>query len=85
MPRPKEPTYSAFYQHDHSKIIYRRRPDDGRLAELPGDPAPAEDPRSTYLRTDGGDPFEFALFRNAAGEIIVVQKDGHAPSHKLRW
>src|ERR1700682_837805 len=77
MPR-QEPTYTAFYQQDHSKIIYRRRPDGGRRAAVPGDVVPAEAPRRTSLGTGGGDLFEVPLFRDAAGEIIVVQKDGHA-------
>lgn len=68
-------TYSAFYQDDHSCIVYRRRANDGTLDKLPQDAEPAEDPRSTYYRTDGGDRFEFALFRTRLGQLIVVQKD----------
>jgi len=68
-------TYSAFYQDDHSAIVYRRRANDGTLEKLPQDAEPAEDPRSTYYRTDGGDRFEFALFRTKLGQLIVVQKD----------
>lgn len=68
-------TYSAFYQDDHSAIVYRRRSNDGTLDKLPQDAEPAEDPRSTYYRTDGGDRFEFALFRTRLGQLIVVQKD----------
>ncbi len=69
------PTYSAFYQHDHECIIYRHKPNDGTLDRLPQGAVPAADSRSTFDRTDGGDPFEFALFRTTRGQLIVVQKD----------
>jgi GNAT superfamily N-acetyltransferase len=68
-------TYSAFYQDDHSAIVYRRRANDGTLEKLPQQAEPANDPRSTYFRTDGGDKFEFALFRTRLGQLIVVQRD----------
>jgi ribosomal protein S18 acetylase RimI-like enzyme len=68
-------TYSAFYQDDHSAIVYRRRANDGTLDKLPQQAEPANDPRSTYFRTDGGDKFEFALFLTRLGQIIVVQRD----------
>jgi hypothetical protein len=80
----RQPTYSAFYQKDHSRIIYRHKPDDGTLAHLPDDAAPADDPRSTYFRQDGGDPFEFALFKTSGDLLIVVQKDGHAPIRRAK-
>jgi ribosomal protein S18 acetylase RimI-like enzyme len=72
-------TYSAFYQEDHSAIVYRRRADDGTLDKLPQNAEPANDARSTYFRTDGGDRFEFALFRTRLGQLIVVQRDQVCP------
>jgi hypothetical protein len=68
-------TYSAFYQHDHAAIIYRHRLDDGTLDQLPDGAQPVLDRRTTYYRTDGGDRFEFALFRTDTGQLIVVQRD----------
>lgn len=68
-------TYSAFYQYDHTVIIYRYKEDDGTLDQLPQEAKPIEDPRSTYFRADGGDRFEFALFKTNLGQIIVVQCD----------
>ena len=78
----RQPTYSAFFQYDHSRIIYRHKSNDGTLAQLPYDAQPADDPRSTYLRQDGGDPFEFALFKTDADLLIVVQKDGYVPRRR---
>lgn len=68
-------TYSAFYQDDHECIVYRYKTNDGTLARLPQRAVPADDERSTLSRTDGGDPYEFALFRTELGQLIVVQKD----------
>ena len=65
-------TYSAFYQDDHSVIIYRRRLNDGTLDKLPRGAKPANDSRSTYHRTDGGDRFEFALDAQADGGALGV-------------
>lgn len=68
-------TYTAFFQRDHENIIYRHKADDGTLDQLPQRAEPAQDPRSTYFRQDGGDRFEFALFKTNAGQLIVVQRD----------
>ena len=78
----KPPTYSAFYSDDHSCIVYRNKPNDGTLDRLPQKATPIDDPTSTYFRTDGGDRFEFALFRTDKGQQIVVQRDGKAPIRK---
>ena len=67
------------YQDDHESIIYRRRPNDGTLDKLPRGATPANDPRSTYNRSDGGDRFEFALFVTEDGGTILVQADGAPP------
>lgn len=74
-PKSNPPTYSAFYQYDHTVIVYRNKPNDGTLDKLPQKAAPADDPRSTYFRVDGGDKFEWALFRTELGQLIVVQRD----------
>jgi hypothetical protein len=78
----KNRTYTAFYQDDHAAIIYRRRPNDGTLEQLPRGAKVANDPRSTYYRTDGGDRFEFALFTTEDGQLIVIQADGLPPSSR---
>lgn len=75
MPR----TYSAFYQDDHSAIIYRRKPNDGSLEKLPCGAKPIEHPSSTYFRSDGGDQYELAFFATEDGDLIVVQADGVPP------
>jgi hypothetical protein len=72
-------TYSAFYQDDHAAIIYRRKPNDGTLENLPRGAKPLEHPSTTYFRTDGGDRYEFAFFETADGDLIVVQADGVPP------
>ena len=73
----KPVTYNAFYQDDHSCVIYRRKTNDGTLDKLPQNAIPADDPRSTYFRTDGGDPFEWALFRTDLGQLIIVKRNSH--------
>lgn len=70
-----QPTYSAFYQDDHECIVYRYKTNDGTLGRLPQAAVPADDERSTLKRTDGGDPYEFALFRTNLGQLIVVTRD----------
>jgi hypothetical protein len=72
-------TYSAFYQDDHSAIIFRRKLNDGTLENLPRDARPIEHPSSTYFRDDGGDRYEFAFFATEDGDLIVVQADGIPP------
>lgn len=73
-------TYTAFYQDDHSIIIYRSKGDDGTLDRLPDGAKPLSDRRSSYFRTDGGDRFEFAWFKTNQGLTIIVQADGVRPS-----
>jgi hypothetical protein len=73
--RMNQSTYTAFYQDDHAAIIYRGKLDDGALDKLPQKAVPANDDRSTLNRTDGGDRYEFALFRTDLGQLIVVQRD----------
>lgn len=73
--KAKQPTYTAFYQEDHSAIIYRRKPNDGTLADLPNDAQPSNDSRSTYFRLDGGDRFEWAWFVTNVGQVIIIQRD----------
>jgi hypothetical protein len=75
----KQRTYSAFYQDDHAAIIYRRKPNDGTLENLPRGATPVEHPSSTYFRTDCGDRYEFAFFETEDGDLIVVQADGVPP------
>lgn len=71
-----QPTYSAFFQDDHEAVVYQFKVNDGTLNRLPQDAKPAsDDERNTLNRTDGGDPYEFALFRTSRGQLIVVQRD----------
>ena len=75
MAKSRLTTYSAFYQDDHECIVYRHNPNDGTLSNLPQKAKPSDDSRSTFYRTDGGDPFEFALFKTELGQLIVIQRD----------
>lgn len=78
-------TYTAFFQHDHSCIVYRRRPDDGTLDKLPQQATPVEGSKhSTYFRTDGGDRFEFAFFKTSRGQLITIQRDDYVPYVKSK-
>lgn len=76
------PVYSAFYSDDHRQIIYRYRRNEGNL--IPPGSVPIDDRRSTYWRQDGGDPFQWALFREvASGRQIVVQRFDNVPAEKV--
>ena len=75
-------TYSAFYQDDHSQIIYRHRKAGDGLEDFPEPAVPAFDRRSTYHRIDGGDRFAFALFATDRGKLIVVQRDDYVPRQR---
>jgi hypothetical protein len=68
--------YSAFYQNDHRRIIFRECPQDDIELKLPSEATPARDKRNTYFRLDGGDRFEFALFQTPEDGLIVVQRLG---------
>jgi len=69
-------TYTAYFQQDHAAIVYREKVNDGTLDKLPQQALPAyDDDRNTLNRVDGGDLYEFALFRTARGQLIVVQRD----------
>lgn len=70
-------TYTAFYQDDTSKAIFRKRPNNGRLQDLlPSGTVPFNSSASTYFRNDGGDRYEFAMFKEPGGRIIMVIADG---------
>lgn len=65
--------YNAFYQDDHTEILFRQAPAEKVRALLPPGTQVCVDTRSTLGRTDGGDEYEFALFERA-GRVIVVQR-----------
>lgn len=66
--------YSAFYHDRHDHIIYRLKPNDGSLEDLPDDAVPIQHPGTTYYRADGGDKLEFAVFATKAGRKIIVME-----------
>ena len=68
-------TYSAFWQDDHTKIIFRHKPQGQIRQLLPPGAIVCVDKRSTLGRLDGGDEYEFALFE-IDGKKIVVQREG---------
>lgn len=56
-------------------IIYERRPQGNLVGELPMGAWPLPKGEcGTLDRTDGGDPFEHALFTSASGRIYVVER-----------
>lgn len=65
-------TYSAFYMDDSHDIIYYGKPDDGTLDQFPFDAKPVPGRGNTYLRTDGGDRFENAVFQRTDGRRFLV-------------
>lgn len=67
------PTYTCFFQDDHSEIVYRSRRD----PVVPEGAVPSDDPRSTYFGP--GDRFAFAWFVKD-GRTIIVQCDGVPPA-----
>jgi hypothetical protein len=67
-------TYRAFYQKDHSKIIFKGVPKDQVRSRLPEGTKVAVSPKSTIGRTDGGDEYEFAYFE-VRGKLILVVPD----------
>lgn len=74
-------TYSAFYQEDHARIIFRHLPARLVRTKLPPQARVHPDSRSTIGRDDGGDELEFAFFE-VDGEVIVVQCDGVPPQRR---
>jgi hypothetical protein len=67
-------TYRAFFQDDHSKILFRAKPAKAVRRLLPKDARVSVDTRNTIGRLDGGDEYEFALFE-VGGRLIVVIPD----------
>ena len=65
-------TYRAFYQDDHSKILFRGQPA-AKVRELLPTCKVAVDTRSSVGR-EKGDQYEFALFESG-GKLIVVIPD----------
>jgi len=64
-------TYRAFYQDDHSRILFRSEPAERVRQLLPKNSRVAVDTRSSIGREDG-DEYEFALFKNGNKLIIVI-------------
>lgn len=65
-------TYRAFYQDDHSKIIFREVTAMHVRQRLPSGARVAVDQRNTVGRVDGGDEYEFALFEVGGQRIVVI-------------
>lgn len=70
----KRKTYSAYWQEDHTKIIFRHLPASQIRARLPREARVCPDTRSTLGRLDGGDEYEWAVFE-LDGQKIIVQRE----------
>lgn len=79
-----KPTYRAWVRRTVDQIapvpgvdtvIYDRRPSGNLIGELPSGARPLPlGECGTLDRTDGGDPFEHALFTSPSGRIYVVER-----------
>lgn len=80
----KTPTYRAWVRRIEGQvapvegldqIIYDRRPNGNLVGELPMGARPLPKGEcGTLDRTDGGDPFEHALFTSPSGRVYVVER-----------
>lgn len=60
---------------DSDKIIFEYRPQGNLIGELPLGARPLPKGEcGTLDRTDGGDPFEWALFTSPSGRVYVVER-----------
>lgn len=75
------PTYTASYlTATKPEVIYTRQPAGNLIGRLPSGSYPVDDSdyshrKSSLERTDGGDPFEHALFKTPSGRIIVIRRE----------
>ena len=65
-------TYRAFYQDDHSKILFRGQPAEKVRKLLPKGARVFVDGQNTIGRLDDGDPYEFAMFEVGGRKIMVI-------------
>lgn len=69
------PTYTAKYA-DTGQIIYTKQSRGNLVGELPAGTFPVAHPASTLERSDGGDPFEYAMFRTSpAARMVTITRD----------
>jgi hypothetical protein len=56
-------------------ILYEKKPNGNLIGELPAGALPLPKGEcGTLDRTDGGDPFEYALFVSPSGHIYIVER-----------
>lgn len=65
-------TYRAFYQDDHSKILFRFKPASIVRRLLPKGTKVRVSESNTIGRLDGGDEYEFAQFEVGDRIIMVI-------------
>lgn len=68
------PTYRATYEQS-GEVIYADRARGNLIGELPCGAFPVRDDPGTLTRSDGGDPYERALFVTPSGRVIVVERE----------
>jgi hypothetical protein len=57
------------------QIIYDRRPSGNLIGELPLGARPMPPGQcGSFDRTDGGDPFQKAIFTSASGRIYIIER-----------
>ena len=69
-------TYRAFYQDDHSCILFRGKQAADVRGLLPRGARVCPDLYNTIGRTDGGDEFERAIFEVDGRKIMVIADPG---------
>ncbi len=77
-----KPLYRAWYRHSGritpmpEDVLYKRRSKGNLIGELPWGTNPMPNGEcGTLDRTDGGDPFEYAVFKTPSGRIVVVERE----------
>jgi hypothetical protein len=65
-------TYRAFWQDDHSKLIFKRKRKEQVRDLLPQGTTVFVHEDNTLGRVDGGDEYEFAMFICNGRRIMVI-------------
>lgn len=68
----KEKLYRAFWERDHSTLIFKGVPASEVRDRLPKGARVAPDKRNTIGRLDGGDEYQFGMFEVDGKWIIVI-------------
>jgi hypothetical protein len=72
--------YRAFWQDDHTRLIFRDARQEEIPRRLPSGCRVAVDTRNTIGRLDGGDEYEFAFFEKEGRLIVVIPEPRLTPS-----